>query len=372
MHRYTFQFFYSFFFFSISLIAQTPYPIHLDSLVNKLGSDYLTTSGAPGLSIGVYANEKSSFYNFGTTESGKQIKPSQNSIYEIGSNSKTFTCLLLAQAVIEKRVKLDDDIRNYLKGNYPNLEFKGQPIQLVHLANQTSGLPDNIPDLSSIMNKNVDSIPDAIIAAQKNFTKQNFYDALHQVTLDTIPGYHSKHSNAAAQLLAYIIEGIYGRSYESLLKNNILSPLGMHNTIVLPLKETHLPFSTKGYNENKKATPSVPPNMALSAGLGSSTFDMISFLKFQLNIKSEAVRLTHQATRHDPNGEEVGLNWWIGHAPGEILQYYYSGGTFGYSSVMVFYPEQQVAIVLLSNESDRSAEDNLYFLTEKIIAALKH
>jgi D-alanyl-D-alanine-carboxypeptidase/D-alanyl-D-alanine-endopeptidase len=361
---------YCSFLLSIGLIAQTS-PAKLDSLVNKLGNDYLATSGSPGLSIGVYARNKSSFYNFGTTESGKQIKPTENSIYEIGSNTKTFTCLLLAQAVIEKKVKLDDDIRNYLKGNYPNLEFKGQPIKLVHLANQTSGLPDNIPDLSSLMNKNVDSIPDAIIAAQRNFTRQDFYDALHQVTLDTVPGYRSKHSNAAAQLLAYILERIYGRSYESLIKNLVLTPLHMNNTILSPLKETYAAFRTKGYNENNKPTPPLPENSAFSGGLCSSTFDMISFLKFQLNIQSEAVRLTHQATWHDPSGEAIGLNWWIGHAPGEVLQYYYSGGTFGYSSVMVFYPEQQVAIVLLSNKSDRSAQDNLYFLSEKIIAALK-
>jgi CubicO group peptidase (beta-lactamase class C family) len=72
--------------------------------------------------------------------------PSQNTVYEIGSITKTFVSFYLANAVLEHKVSLDDDIRKYLKESYPNLEYNGAPIQLVHLANTTSLLPDWLPN----------------------------------------------------------------------------------------------------------------------------------------------------------------------------------------------------------------------------------
>lgn len=112
--------------------------VPLDTLVKRLGETFMKDKQAVGLSIGVYNNGANYFYNFGTTEKGKTQPPTQNTVYEIGSVTKAFVSLILANAVIEKKVKLDDDIRKYLDGVYPNLEYQKKPIKLVHLANTTS------------------------------------------------------------------------------------------------------------------------------------------------------------------------------------------------------------------------------------------
>ena len=122
-----------------------------DALIKRLGEDFMKDPASVGLSIGFFNNGESYFYNFGTTEKGKALPPSQNTVYEIGSITKTFTSLVLANAVSEGKVRLDDDIRKYLEGNYLNLEYEGKGITLAELVNGTSGLPNFLP---SILNEN--------------------------------------------------------------------------------------------------------------------------------------------------------------------------------------------------------------------------
>lgn len=132
-------------FLSYSAHGQTK-QVNTDTLVNRLGETFMKDKRAVGLSIGVYNNGATSYYNFGTTEKGKTIQPTQNTVYEIGSVTKAFVSLILANAIIEKKVQLNDDVRKYLDGNYPNLEYKRKPITLEQLANTTSGIPNWLPE----------------------------------------------------------------------------------------------------------------------------------------------------------------------------------------------------------------------------------
>jgi CubicO group peptidase (beta-lactamase class C family) len=92
----------------------------LDTVVQRLGGAFMKQPARVGLSIGITQDGQTYFYHFGTTEQGQSQPATQHTVYEIGSISKTFTSLLLAHAVLEKRVSLDDDIRKYLPGAYPN------------------------------------------------------------------------------------------------------------------------------------------------------------------------------------------------------------------------------------------------------------
>lgn len=99
----------------------------LDVHIKNLGQDLMKEKQSVGLSIGVYNDGKTYFYNFGTTEKGKETNVTENTVYEIGSITKTFMSFLLAKAVTEKKVTLNDDIRKYLDGEYPNLEYSNKP-----------------------------------------------------------------------------------------------------------------------------------------------------------------------------------------------------------------------------------------------------
>ena len=81
----------------------------------------------------------------GELETGKANAPNDTTLYEIGSVSKTFAGLLLANAVLDGTAALDDPIQKYLPAAYPNLQSQGQPVRLRHLITHTSTMPGMLP-----------------------------------------------------------------------------------------------------------------------------------------------------------------------------------------------------------------------------------
>jgi CubicO group peptidase (beta-lactamase class C family) len=130
----------------------------LDSLLNSFGTSFTSQPSHNGLSIGVYADGKTYYFNYGTVKRGTPITPTDSTIYELGSVTKTFTAYLLAQAVTEGKLRLQDDVRKYLDGTYPNLAYYGHPITIENLANHTAGLPKFLPRLDPTQT------PDQILA----------------------------------------------------------------------------------------------------------------------------------------------------------------------------------------------------------------
>jgi D-alanyl-D-alanine-carboxypeptidase/D-alanyl-D-alanine-endopeptidase len=118
--------------------------------VRCLGQDFVSSDKADALSIAIVPGDGFDFFNFGSTIRGEDKKPTKHSVYEIGSVTKFFTSLLLAHAVQEGRIGLQDDIRRYLPGEYRNLSFGGLPIRVIDLADTTSALPDNLPNFKEV------------------------------------------------------------------------------------------------------------------------------------------------------------------------------------------------------------------------------
>lgn len=348
--------------------TDNPFKNAIDTVVQNAALAFMNDTSRVGLSIGIFKNGKTYTYNYGTVEKGKELLPSINTVYEIGSITKTFTSTLLAYAVLEKKVKLDDDIRKYLDGNYPNLVYEGKAIKLVHLANLTSGLPNWLPDNPDVFKYGTpDSIPFALIKIHKNYNRQNFYEDLHKVNLDTIPGSYTKHSNVAAQLLGYILERVYNTSYDDLLKKYILNFLKMKSTSFLERVYFNKKLLAKGYNQKGKIMPYITmKDVEIAGGLISSTSDMLKYLQFQLEEKNAAIKMSHQRTWGNIDDFAVGLNWHLGKTEKGIRQIWHTGGTFGFSSYCLFSPELNTGIVLLSNESDPTAQNELVNAAKKI------
>ncbi|HEX8426286.1 serine hydrolase [Hymenobacter sp.] len=338
----------------------------LDLVVRQEGEAFIKQPIRVGLSIGIVKKGQTYFYNFGTTEKGTSKAPTQNTIYEIGSISKTFTSLLLAQAVEEKRVKLDDDIRKYMDGAYPNLAYAGKPIKLVDLASTTSALPDNLPDRTSLIQQAPpDSIPFILGRADKTYTKQNFYNDLHTVKLDTVPGLMPRHSNVGARLLADIMATVYRLPYEKLVEKYIDKPLQMKS---FTASASNMKALAVGYNENGIRMPYHSlDKVEASGGLRYSAADMVKYLAHQLTEADKAVALSHQPTWGNIEEEAISLNWDLEKTVDNKRKFQHTGGTFGFASYCVFYPELGFGIVVLSNESDRETQGQLQVLAAHIV-----
>lgn len=344
--------------------------INPDTLVQRLGQQHIKQAGA-GLSVGLLYNGKFYTYNFGSIEKGKGIPPTENTLFELGSITKTFISYLLAKAVIDKKAGMDDDVRKYVDGKYPNLECQGHPITLKELANTTSGLPDNVPALpSGIKSLTGDSLWFAAETFYENVTSKDFFEALHSVKLDTVPGFKARHSNAGSQLLAYALEKIYHASYEELVDRYIFKPLHMDHTLFLAAKAGS-PALAKGYNKQGTQMPYFKESAySGSAGISSCTEDMLNYLRFQLDKQDLAVRLTHEKTVSvDVYG--IALNWFIYRYDDGYSQTWMDGSTLGFYNFIIFYPELDMGIVLLGNKADEQTYGRLARFADQIFNAMK-
>jgi len=333
-------------------IAQTRDSINV--LVEKDAKTFMGSKAAVGASIGIYLDGHIYTYNYGSVSKDASQLPSIHTLYGIASITKTFTGLLLAKAVEENKVKLDDDIRKYLEGDYPNLEYKGQPIRLFHLISHVSRLPMWLSDR----------------AEKPGYTRDDFYHDLHHVKIDTLPGVKFQYSNAAAQLLGYILEKVYRQPLEELLRDKITGPLQMRDTRIV-LAGSQKEHTAKGYTNTGVYDPNEYNYMQGAGGLKSTVSDLLKYMVYQMNENDPAVALSHKESwgfdMGGGNHYSCALNWQvITTAPGRhrISQ---DGDLANCSGVVTFCPETKAGIVVLTNTDNIDAVSRL---AEDILKAL--
>jgi CubicO group peptidase (beta-lactamase class C family) len=266
----------------------------VDQIVDGLARPFSASMPAGGLSIGILTAGEIHTFHYGDVD-GLGNPPTDSTLYTVGSITKTFTTTLLAQAVIAGRVRLTDDIRDHLDGDYPNLAYDSQPIRLVHLANHRSGLPAHLPAMPP-PNSGQSEIERTALerSALSSYTRSDFLRDLRRVELTSVPGSQFHYSNAGTQLLAHILERVYGRSYEELVEANIARPLGMGSTTFDAISNGGPP--ARGYNADGVAVPNNAAYMSAAAGLRSTVVDMLRYARWQLEDADPAVALTHEPT----------------------------------------------------------------------------
>lgn len=286
-------------------------------------------------------------------------QPDSDTTFEIGSVSKVFTGVLLADAVERKLVQLDDPVAKYLPDDAAMPTFDGAPVLLWHLATHTSGLP-RLPDMTGAL----DADPYAHI------DRQRLLAALPKAKVRWQPGSKYEYSNFAVGLLGEVLVRVNGKaSYDELLRERIAKPCGMAATgVVLDQAQRQRladPFDGDG-------EPSHTWDLAALAGAGgirSSLRDMLWFAR--ANVKPDmvpalagALRLA-QAERYKPdNGVAMGLGW---HFTGDHTALWHNGETGGYHSWLWIDPAHERAICVLANTAS-GLVDRLGERIAKVIA----
>lgn len=337
-------------------LTDNPMKTKLDSSVQKAVTPYMSNENVSGLSVGVFQNGKMFTYHFGEVKKGTKQLPTNETLYEIGSITKTFTGIILANNVKEGKINLNDDIRKYLGGDFPNLQYKNTPIQLVHLSNHTSRLPSQ----PLIVNTRKDPFD-----PKQAFTEKILTDILHNIKIDTIPGTKIEYSNFAVSLLGYILEKVNNLTYEQLLEKYIFTPEKMTQSKIGFINNDFKNYA-QGYNvagdtvnywRNKLAEP--------AGGIRSTTKDMLLYIKAQLEAQKEtATWLSHQLTAGD-NKRGKGLNWGISTTKKGYLVWSHDGGTNGFSSLCLIYPELNSGIILLTNNGNHN-DESFYDISKMI------
>lgn len=328
--------------------------------VKALADDYLTAKAVGSLSVAVVRPTSAHCYSVGSSNARRAANP--DTVYEIGSVTKTFTGLLLAQATVEGRLGLNDPVTSRLSGDYRNLAFENRPVTLGHLANMTSGLPDNLPARSEAENAMTPRDRSFARAMRlETYSNDQFLGDLAGATVSTAPGEATGHSNVAAELLGHILETTYQTPYLELVTGKIEAEAGMTG----PREGATVADSL---NLDGETMPYLTASTArASAGLRYSVSDMARYARLHLDESRPAVRLAHQPSWKTLDGEMgIGLGWiWHKDGPaGRRLRA--SGGTFGFASFVDIYPDQGLALVLLTNGADDPTQGELQALSEAI------
>jgi CubicO group peptidase (beta-lactamase class C family) len=313
----------------------------LDLKVDSIVGEFMSNPINAGLSIGIIDNGQAYYYNYGETKKESKQLPSNNTIYEIGSVSKTFTGLLLANAIIDEKVNLDDDIRIFLPSQCSKLEYKGNSIKIKHLVTHTSRIP-RVP-------KNLDKQPNFDeLNPYKNYDKKMVYEYLSKLKLDTLPGVKMDYSNTGMALLGIILENVYKQSYKELLKKYITSSYEMKSTFV-NVPTNYLEKFAIGYNDKGKETSHWDLGDQVGAGGIKSTIeDMTLYLKENIIESSKVIQNAHQV-QFENGKEKVGFSWFIQLTKAGNTLVWHNGGTYGFTSFCGFVKEKKCGVVVLAN-----------------------
>lgn len=323
--------------------TNNPLASDLDKQVDKAVQPYISLAAATGLSIGILKNGQTYFYGYGETEKGNGRLPQANTIFEIGSISKTFTAILLADAVNNGRIRLDDPVSKYLPDSISPLQFGGTAVTIGMLSNHTSAIPR--------MPENFDQYVRDPLNPYLQYGERQLLSFYKHLSLTRKPGSQYEYSNLAVATLGMILGKMYKKDFEQLVREKITGPLKMDDTRQRLGKTDSARFA-KGYNEQGKYNGQWDFQVFAPAGaLRSTARDMLLYARANLGEAPaallKAIQLTHRKTFTD--GKNTTALGWHYIRPGADEVLFHNGGTGGYRSYLAMHPSKKFAVVILSN-----------------------
>ena len=317
--------------------------------VEDYANEFLEDKRIHSVSIALYTNGEAFTMHFGEQDIGKNNPPTDSTLYELASVTKTFTGTMAAQAVLEGKISLEDDITNYLDTAYPNLAYKGKGITIQDILTHTGGFPNFPPTMEN---------------------KEKFLQGLSQIEITSRPGKEFHYSNTAPEIMAYILEQVYDIPYQELIYKHILEPNGMTQT-KFALNQSEKSRLIQGYNGDGEPQEHFRNNLwGGIAGLHSTTTDLLKYMKYHLDESHPVIEESHKnffSTRYD---FDIGYHWNIV-TTGSGICYRHHGGIWGMQNWLMVYPADNIGIAVLSNASFDGIDDRLEDLAHRIYKRVK-
>jgi CubicO group peptidase (beta-lactamase class C family) len=302
-------------------------------LAEALKDGALAPSTGGGVAIGVLQHGTRRIFTYGPIK--------EDSIFEIGSVTKTFTGLILAQMVVQHKVKLDDPVRELLP---PGTVAKpdGAEITLLDLATQHSGLP-RMPD-----NFNPADLQDPYA----DYRPANLYEYLAKHGVSKPADAKFNYSNLGVGLLGQALANRAATTYPDLLKTLVAEPLKLNDTVVKLSPEQEKRFAQGHGPGHQPAHPWTLDALAGAGAVRSTAGDMLTYLEAQLHPDRTAGTLPAAlAMCHDLRSDmspnmKIGLAWLFETDTGN---FWHNGATGAYSSYALFNPKEDFAVIVLFN-----------------------
>ena len=276
-----------------------------------------------------------------------------DTVFEIGSVTKVFTSLLLADMVERREVSLADPVAKYLPAGVKMPERNGRQITLEDLATHTSGLPRLPSNLH----------PQDAANPYADYSVEQLYQFLsgYQLTRDIGSGY--EYSNLGGGLLGHVLARRAGIDYEKLVRTRICDPLGMRSTVITLSNEMKSRFAVGHDATMQRVAYWDLPTLAGAGALRSTANDLATFVAANLGyVKSPlAPAMAAMLTVRRPTGSpglDIGLGWHILTRDGHEIVWH-NGGTGGFRSFIAFERKTGIGVVVLSNAETLAGVDDI-------------
>jgi CubicO group peptidase (beta-lactamase class C family) len=296
--------------------------------------------GIPGLTVAVAREgEVVKRRAYGVASSELEAPATVETIYEIGSITKSFTATVVMDLAEEGKIDLAASIGTYL----PDLPDAWKDVTVRQLLNHTSGI------------KSYTSVGDFQKLARNDHTQAEIVKMVSDAPLEFEPGSKWAYNNTGYYLLGMIVEKVSGHSFASELSERVLKPLEMKSTRPNNPRMI-IPHRSAGYAKflgilmNRDP---ITPTAAFSAGfLVSNVDDMLKWAAAQesdtvLTSQSRA-EMTTPTTLKDGSKRPYGFGWGVNKAR-KHRHIAHGGGTAGFSTLVSIYPDDRLTIVVLTN-----------------------
>lgn len=297
---------------------------------------------APGVVVGVIRRDQRQIFSYG--ESGRSsLELSGDGLFEIGSISKVFTGLLLADMVLRGEVRYEDTIGELAPSQFEFADRVGE-MTLEQLAMHTSGLPRLAMNFGPLMRGLFSADPYA------GSTPEEIYRSVAGLTVEQIgPEGEFAYSNLGYGLLGQLLAEVAGQGYEELLRSRVLEPMQVSD-IALGPDEAEPDLLVQGFNRGRAASHWNLDAYAPAGGLVASVNQMLDFIAGNLHPQHAFITEAQQA-RGQSEGEfarTLGLGY-SHRLIGDEAWLWHNGGTGGFRSYFGFAPGMDFGIVILTN-----------------------
>ncbi|MEY8868245.1 serine hydrolase [Meridianimaribacter flavus] len=336
--------------FLVSMLLPVPNLFSQENIepkIDVLASEAYKTD-EPGVSILVAKNGKVIYQKaFGKASLELDVPMTPNHVFEIGSITKQFTAIAILMLQEQGKLKVSDDITKYI----PEYPTKGKTITIHNLLNHTSGI------------KSYTNIPSFRQFAAKDMSPKELIDVFKDEPMDFNPGEQYSYNNSGYILLGYIIEVVSGMTYEDFVEKNIFEKIGMTNSYYGSKKEL-IKNRALGYQEGENGYENADYlSMTLPYAAGSLMSTTNDLLKWQnaLNNYTFITKDSYETAIHGStlnNGEHIPYGYGLGEntiSGSPSIQH--GGGIFGYTTMGIYLPEEDIFVSALSNCNCKNVTD---------------
>jgi CubicO group peptidase (beta-lactamase class C family) len=320
-------------------------PLSDDEVLTSLRERVDTSRQSVGIVAATFDANSQRIVPCGKSDSTNGRALDGDTVFEIGSITKVFTALLLAEMTARGEVALDDPVSKYLPDRVRVPESGGKQIELWHLASHTSGLPRE--PAGFVFAGDVDPYA--------TFTVDQLYSAVANSTLQYEPGAISTYSNLGFGLLGHVLALRANASYEELIVSRICDPLGLADTraSLTPSMQERL---ARGHLIDLKPASNwdLPPAIAGAGALRSTANDLVRFMRAtclptpQSPLNKAAALLLEKRRPQTTPGNSSYLGWQVRSANADEI-IWKNGSTGGYYGYVGFSTKLKSGAVALSN-----------------------